>query len=137
MSINFSLYCISFPCNRVPSHIVHAYDCVINTSNVECSGKCVVLGKAMQSHVHRQHDGVGKIKYRKEFRSRYATFVYYNHNRVACECHTSRRRDRERCRTYVKKLKRLSQKSRKLRVFVWKRILKVTPLSSKLHGYIG
>ena len=96
----------------------------------------IVFGKAMQSHVHRQHDGVRRIKYRKEFRSRYATFVYYNHNRVVCECHTSSR-DRERCRTYVKKLKRLSQKSRKLRVFGWKRILKVTLLSSKLHGYIG
>ena len=101
------------------------------------AGKCVVLGKTVQSYVHRQHDGVRKIKYRKEFRSRYATFVYYIHNRVVCECHTSRRRDRERCRTYVKKLKRLSQKSIKRRVFVLKRILKVTPLSSKLHGYIS
>ena len=84
--------------NRVPSHTVH--DCVINTSNVECRGKCLVLGEAMQSYVHRQHHGVGKIKYRKEFRSRYGTFVYYNHNRVVCECHTSRRRDREHSRTY-------------------------------------
>ena len=49
----------------------------------------------------------------------------------------SRRHDREPSRTPVKKLKRLSQKSRKLRVLAWKRILKVTPLSSKLHGYIG
>ena len=129
------MYCISFPCNCVPLHIVH--DSVINTSNVECRGKYVVLGEATQSYVHRQHDGVGKIKYRNEFRSRYATFVSYNHNRVVSECHTSRRRDRERSRTSVKKLTRLSQKSRKLRVFVWKKILKVTPLSSKLHGYIG
>ena len=45
--------------------------------------------------------------------------------------------DRECSRIPVKKLKRLSQKSRKLRVFVWKRVLKVTPLSSKLNGYIG
>ena len=49
----------------------------------------------------------------------------------------SRRRDREPSRIPVKKMKRLSQKSRKLRVFAWKRILKVTLLSSKLHGYIG
>ena len=72
----------------------------------------------MQSYVRRQHDGVGKIKYGKKFRSRYAKFVYYRHNCVVCECHKSRRRDRERSRTSVKKLKRLSQKSRKLRVFV-------------------
>ena len=37
----------------------------------------------------------------------------------------------------MKKLKRLSQKSRNLWVFVWKKILKITPLSSKLHGYIS
>ena len=42
------------------------------------AAKCVVLGEAMQSFVYRQHDayGVGKIKYRKELSSRYATFVY-------------------------------------------------------------
>ena len=37
----------------------------------------------------------------------------------------------------MKKLKRLSQKARKIRVFVWKRIRKNTPLSSKIHGYLG
>ena len=29
------------------------------------------------------------------------------------------------------------RKAKNLMVFTWKRILKVTPLSSKLHGYIG
>ena len=62
--------------------------------------------------------------------------MYYNDNRVVCECHMSRRRDHEPSRTPVEKLKRLSQKSRKLKVFVWERILKITPLSSKLHGCI-
>ena len=42
------------------------------------SGKCVVLGEAMQSFVHHQHDGVGEIKYRKELRSGYAKFVFYS-----------------------------------------------------------
>ena len=37
----------------------------------------------------------------------------------------------------MKKLKRLSQKSKKLRVFVWEKIIKITPLSSKLRGYIS
>ena len=49
----------------------------------------------------------------------------------------SRCRDREPSRIPVKKLKRLSQKSRKLRVFAWKKILKTTPLSSKLHVNIS
>ena len=82
-------------------------------------GKCVVLGEAMQSLVRHQHDGVVKIKYGKELRSR---FVYYNQNRVVCECYMWTRRDREPSRTPVKKLKRLSQKSRKLRMLLWKRI---------------
>ena len=99
-------------------------------------GKCDVLGEAMQPFVHRQHDGVVKLKYREELRFRYAKFVYWNHNRVVRECHVSRCRDREASRIPVKKLKRLSQKSRKRRVFVWKKILKITPLPSNLHGYI-
>ena len=77
------------------------------------------------------------MKYRKEFRPLYAKFVYYNYNHVVCECHVSRRPDCEPFRTPVKKVKRLSQKSRKRRVFVWKRIVKITTLSSKLHGYNG
>ena len=67
--------------------------------------------------------------------------MYCNHNRVVCECHEARCRDREPSRIPrtipVKKLKRLSQKSRNLRVFVWKKIFKITSLSSKLHGYIS
>ena len=105
------------------------------TTNV--LGKCDVLGEAMQPFVHHRHDGVVKIKYREELRSRYAKLVYCNHNRVVRECHVSRCRDREPSRIPVKKLKRLSQKSRKLRVFVWKKILKITPLSSKLHVNIS
>ena len=58
-------------------------------------GKCVVLREAMQSFVHHQHDGVVKIKHRNELRFRFTKFVYYNHNRVVCECHIWRRRDRE------------------------------------------
>ena len=96
-----------------------------------------LLGEAMQSSVRRQHDGVGKIKYVKELRSHYAMLVYYNHNRVLCGCHMSRRRNREPSRTPLKKLKHLSQKSRKLRVFVWQRVFKVSPLLAKLRGYIS
>ena len=76
-------------------------------------GKCDLLGEAMQPFVHHQHDGVAKIKYIGELRSRYAKFVYCNYNRVVRECHVSGRRDREPSRIPVKKLKRLSQKSKK------------------------
>ena len=64
---------------------------------------CDVLGEAMQPFGHHQHDGVVKIKYREELRSRYAKFVYCNHNRVVRECHVSRCRDREPIRIPVKK----------------------------------
>ena len=42
------------------------------------------------------------------------------------------RRDRARSRLPMKKLKSLLQKTRKVRVFVWKSIRKNTPLSSKI-----
>ena len=107
---------------------------VLSTQMSDVLEKCEVFEKALQLSVHDQHDALVKIKYRKEFRSRYAKFVSFNDNR---ECHVpSRRCDREPSRIPVKKLKSLSQKSRKLRLFVWERVLKQTPLSSKLHRYI-
>ena len=85
-------------------------------------GKCDILWEAIQPFVHHQHDGVAKIKYKEELRSRYAKFVYCNYNRVVRECHVPRRCAREPSRITVKKLlKRLSQKSKKLKVFMWKR----------------
>ena len=95
---------------------------------LDVQGKCDIFGETMQSFERHQRDGVVEIKYREELRSRYDKFVYYIHNRVVCEFHMSRRCDCEPSRTPVKKLKRLSKKSRKLRVFVRKRILKITPL---------
>ena len=73
------------------------------------AGKCAVLWEAMQSFVDQQYDGVGNVKYRKGLRYRYIKFVYYNHNRVVCEYHMSRRRDREPSRT----LRRSSNVSRR------------------------
>ena len=63
--------------------------------------------------------------------------MYCNYNRVVRECHLSGRRDPEPSRIPVKKLNRLSQKSKELRVFMWKKILRITPLSSKRHVYIS
>ena len=85
----------------------------------------------MQPFVHHQHDGVVKIKYREELRSRYAKFVY-------CVIITVLYVNAM-CRDVVitKQVGFLSQKSRKMRVFVWKNIPKITPLSSKLHVNIS
>ena len=81
--------------------------------------KCDVLGEAIQPFVHHQHDGAAKIKFKEELGSRYAKFVYFNYNRVVRECQVSGRRYREPSRIPVKKLKSQSQKSKKLRVFMW------------------
>ena len=92
----------------------------------------------MQPFVHYQHDGVVKIKYREELRSRYAKCVYRNYNRVVRECHVSGRRDREPSRIPAKKLKRVCcRKAKKKGVFMWKKILTITPLSLKHHVYIS
>lgn len=52
-------------------------------------GKCDLLEEAT-SFVHHQHGGAVKLKCGKELRSRYAKFVWYNHNRSVCECHVLR-----------------------------------------------
>ena len=46
------------------------------------------------------------------------------------------RRGRAPSRTPMKKLKSLFKKTRKVRLFVWTRILKNTPLSAKIHCYV-
>ena len=75
-------------------------------------GKCDVLGEAMQPFLDHQHADVAKIKYREELTSRYAKFVYCNYNRVVVKCHVSGR-DRQPSRIPMKKLKRLSQRTKK------------------------
>ena len=133
VSSGLSVLSISL-CTAFVFYVIVLYTIALSTrAMLNVLGKCDVLGEAMQPFVHHQHDGVAKIKYREELRSRYARFVYCNYNRVVRECHVSGRRDCEPGRIPVKKLKRLSQKSKKVRVFVWKNILRITPLSSWLH----
>ena len=56
---------------RVIVYLRILYKIALSTrAMLNVAGKCVVLGQAVQSFVYRQHDGVGKIKYRKELRSR-------------------------------------------------------------------
>ena len=128
---------------------------------LRCSGLCFIIiiksvviefddiysevsEKAMQVTLPsvRKENGVAVKINVIELRSRHAKFIFkknnsrvgYRENRFrACEF----RRGRAPSRIPVKKLKRLSQKARKIRVFVWKCIRKNTPLSSKIHGYLG
>ena len=74
-----------------------------------------------------------------ELRSRHGKFIYnrtYNSIDLNKVSHFSRR-GRAPSRLPVKKLKSLLQKTRKVRVFVWKGIQKNTPLSSKIHCYVN
>ena len=70
-----------------------------------------------------------------ELTSRREKFIYnrtYNPVDLNKVSHFSRR-GRAPSRLPMKKFKSLSKKTRKVRLFVWRRILKNTPLSSKIH----
>ena len=73
-----------------------------------------------------------------ELRSRRGKFIYNRtYNRVGLNkvSHFSRS-GRAPSTLPMKKLKSLLKKTRKVRLFVWKGILKNTPLSSKIHCYV-
>ena len=73
-----------------------------------------------------------------ELRSRRGKFIYnrtYNSVGLNKVSHLSRR-DRASSRLPIKKLESLLQKTRKVRLFVWKGIRKNTPLSSEIHCYV-
>ena len=74
-----------------------------------------------------------------ELRSRRGKFIYKrNYSSVELnKVSYFSRRCRAPSRLPVKKLKSLLQKTRKVRVFVWKGIRKNTPLSSKIHCYVN
>ena len=78
---------------------------------------CDLLEKVVNmTNVHEHNDFTVSIRL-QQFRSRYAKYVYYNCARVLGECH-GYKRDREPNRVPVKILKRLSQKIRKLQIYV-------------------
>ena len=72
-----------------------------------------------------------------ELRSRRGKFIYNKaYNPVGSnEVNHFSRRGRAPSRLPMKRLKSLSKKTRIVRLFVWKGILKNTPLSSKIHCY--
>ena len=83
----------------------------------------------------------GEIK-EVELRSRREKFIYnrtYNPvglNKVNHFSRLGRASSRLPMKNKMKKLKSMLKKTRKVRLFVWKVILKNTPLSSKIHCYV-
>ena len=94
----------------------------------------VTTRKGNESIVQKENCFVEEIK-EVELRSRRGKFIYnrtYNPVGLNKVSHFSRR-GLVRSRLPMKKLKSLLKKTRKMRLFVWKGILKNTPLSSKIH----
>ena len=93
--------------------------------------------KGNESIVQKENCLVEEIKEVK-LRSRRGKFTdnrTYNPVELNKVSHFSRR-GRAPSRLPMKKLKSLLKKTRKVRLFVWKGILKNTPLSSKIHCYV-
>ena len=93
--------------------------------------------KDNESIIQKENCFVEDIK-EVELRSRRGKFIYnraYNPVGLNKVSHFSRR-GRAPNRLPMKKLKSLSKKTRKVKLFVWNGILKNTPLSSKIHCYV-
>ena len=93
--------------------------------------------KGNESIVQKENCFVEEIK-EVELRSRRRKFIYnrtYNPAGLNKVSHFSRR-NRAPSRLPMKKLKSLLKKTRQVRLFVLKGILKITPLSSKIHCYV-
>ena len=93
--------------------------------------------KGDESIVQKENCFVEEIK-EVELRSPRGKFIYnrtYNPVRLNKVSHFSRH-GRAPSKLPIKKLKSLFKRTRKVRLFVWKRILKNTPLSSKIRCYV-
>ena len=106
-------------------------------SELECFDGSEVTRKVNDSIVKKQYCVVEEI-IEVELRSRRGNFVYdrtYNFvgfNKVR----NFSRRGRANSRLPMKKIKSLLQKTRGVRVLVWKGVRKNTPSSSKIHCYV-
>ena len=97
----------------------------------------MTVRKGNESIVQKEDCFVEEIK-EVELRSRHGKFIY---DRTCNAAGSNKVSHFSRCghapsRLRMKKLKPLLKKTRKGRLFVWKGILKNTPLSSKIHCYI-
>ena len=104
---------------------------------LECFDGNEVTTRECNELVEQKENCVVEIK-EVELRSRRGKFIYnrtYNSVGLNKVSHVSPR-DRTPSRLPIKKLKSLLQKTRKVRLFVWKGIRKNTPLSSEVHCYV-
>ena len=111
---------------------------ILHHQQLECFDGSEVTGKGNDSIAQKQNCVVEEIKEVK-LRSRRGKFIYNRtYNSVGLNIKVSQfsRRGRAPSRLPMKKLKSLLQKTRKVRVFVWKGIRKNTPLPSKIHCYV-
>ena len=106
---------------------------------LECfDGSEVTTREGNELVVQKENCVVEEIK-EAELRSRRGKFIYnrtYNFVGLNKVGHFSPR-GRAPSRQPIKKLKSLLQKTRRVRLFVWKRIRENTPLSSKIHCYVN
>ena len=106
---------------------------------LECfDGSEVTTRKGNESIVQKENCFVEEIK-EVELRSRRGKFIYnrtYNYPVGLNKVSHSSRHGCAPSRLLMKKLKSLLKKTQKVRLLVWKGILKNTPLSSKIHCYV-
>ena len=133
------VYCVVFSVTRY-MYDAWSRDFALSASFVselECFDGSEVARKVNDSIVQKQYCVVEEI-IEVELRSRRGNFVYdrtYNFvgfNKVR----NFSRRGRANSRLPTKKIKSLLQKTRRVRVLVWKGVRKNTPSSSKIHCYV-
>ena len=98
----------------------------------------VTTRKGHESIVQKENCFVEDIQ-EVELRSRRGKFIYnrtYNYPVGLNKVSHSSRHGCAPSRLLMKKLKSLLKKTQKVRLLVWKGILKNTPLSSKIHCYV-
>jgi len=98
---------------------------------------CNILDKAndLKLTVHVYNDVAVTINITKHTRSRYSKYVYYNYRHLSSRGKVFKR-DREPSHVPIQTLKRVDNKSRELRQFVYAHIRSNVPKSSKIHCYI-
>ena len=133
----FSVTRYSGTCTMLGVGILRYQQVLFQNECFECFDGSEVTRKLNDSIVQKQYCVVEEI-IEVELRSRSGNFVYdrtYNFvgfNKVR----NFSRRGRANSRLPMKKIKSLLQKTRRVRVLVWKGVRKNTPSSSKIHCYV-
>ena len=116
-------------------------DTVYNTLKTHTKYAHIVRGRATLKDVERFPNGlVHEPCERSPFIEKHAISTelsYVNREKHRRKSHRVCRRDREPSRIPIRSLKRLRKKSRKVRKFVYARILSCIPVSSTLYCYVN